>query len=474
MLKKIAEGNVYFWLAVHIGLGVMASVFAMGITFWIYILFLSTIAQLLTTRNFNNSIHYFLCYFLGIEVFTRMLKLTPYIPMEAGKYLALFFLPLGLIFKVNNTGKFKPNMIGLIIVLLSLPSIIMIKESFWESLIFDWAGIATLGLYVMYFSNFIFDKVELNKMLRLVTYPLLSVGIYLFISTPSLTQLEFTISANFDASGGFGPNQVAAMFGMGIFLMTTSLLLNYRPFKERWIEVALLLLFVYRGVLTTTRGGIFSGILAIVPIFLFGRVSKASPLRKVTMLVICAIGAFLIFRYINVASGDALAERYEGETWETTGGYKEKNLESISTGRTDLILQEMNIFLDHPIFGVGPGQAAKLWDIDFTNASHTEFTRLMAEHGMFGVIICAILISSLYLVWVRRFKSIKYGYAYYLNLAFLIFSLSMSTHAAMRTMITPFFFGLAYARFKTINVSKQVKRKEQIDELAIATTQIAI
>ncbi|MGN6569052.1 MAG: hypothetical protein ACTHJ0_13915, partial [Flavipsychrobacter sp.] len=246
MLKRIAEGNIYFWLAVHVGLGIMASVFAMGISFWIYILLVSTVIQLLTTRNFNKSIHYFLCYFLGIEVFTRMLKLAPYVPMEAGKYLALIFLPLGLIFRVNNTGRFKPNKLGLVIFLLSLPSIIMIKQNFMQSLIFDWAGIATLGLYVMYFSNFIFDKIELNKMIRLIMYPLVSVSIFLFISTPSLSQLEFSISANFEASGGFGPNQVASMLGMGIFLVTTSLLLNYKPFKERWVEILLLLIFVYR------------------------------------------------------------------------------------------------------------------------------------------------------------------------------------------------------------------------------------
>lgn len=471
MLKRIAEGNIYFWLAVHIVLGVMASVFAMGISFWIYILLISTIIQLLTTRNFSKSIHHFLCYFLGIEVFTRILKLAPYIPMEAGKYFALLFLPLGLMLRVNNTGRFKPNKIGLVIFILSLPSIIMIKQNFMQSLVFDWAGIATLGLYVMYFSNFIFDKVELNKMIRLIMYPLLSVCVYLFISTPSLSQLEFTLGANFEASGGFGPNQVASMLGMGIFLVTTSLLLNYKPFKERWIEVVLLLLLVYRGILTSTRGGIFSAILAIVPIFLFGRVNKASPLRKISMLVICIIGAFLIFKYLNHASGDALAERYEGETMETTVGDKDRSLESITTGRTDLIQEEFQIFLDHPFFGVGPGQAADMWDIDFTNASHTEFTRLLAEHGLFGVIICIILISSMYLVWARRFKSLQYGYAYYLNLAFLIFSLSMSTHAAMRTMITPFFFGLAYARFKTLTppIRPRLPEEEPI-HLPMATT----
>jgi O-antigen ligase len=467
MLKRIAKGNVYFWLAVHVALGVMASVFAMGICVWIYILFLSTIMQLLTTRQFNNSIHYFLCYFLGIEVFTRILKLTPYMPLEAGKYLSIFFLLLGLLFKVNNTGKFKPNKIGLFIVLLSLPSLIMIKENFWESLVFDWAGIAALGLYVMYFSNFIFDKTELNRMLRLIMYPLLTVSVYLLIRTPSLSEMEFSLSANFDASGGFGPNQVASMFGMGIFLATTTLLLNYRPFKERWVEVVLLFLFVFRGLLTSTRGGIFSGVMSIVPVFMFGRVSKASPLRKFTMLVLCGIGAFIVFRYVNVASGNTLAERYEGDTWETSTGYRERNLESITTGRSDLIEQELLIFTEHPFFGVGPGQAAYMWDIDFTNASHTEFTRLLAEHGIFGAVICIILISSMYFVWVRRFRYIKYGYAYYLNLAFLIFSLSMSTHAAMRTMITPFFFGFAYARFKTLKVSQEVQQE------AVETYEIA-
>ena len=56
------------------------------------------------------------------------------------------------------------------------------------------------------------------------------------------------------------------------------------------------------------------------------------------------------------------------------------------TGRDDLIESDLSMWREHPWLGVGPGQSIYHRDISIVSAvAHTEFTRLLAEHGAFGL-----------------------------------------------------------------------------------------
>ncbi|MBA3827745.1 MAG: O-antigen ligase family protein [Taibaiella sp.] len=466
MLKKIAEGNVYVWLAFHFILGILAGINSIFVIAWLYIIIFNTLSAAFTNKG-KVFLPLFFSYYIPFEVFGRMLKLTPYIPQESGKYLCALFLILGLVYKLNNTGKFKINKIGAAIVFLCMPSIVLMSyEGFWDNLVFAWFGIFDLGLFVIFFSNFVFSKEEIIKLFRMMVLPVITMCSYLIFNTLSISKIEYTVGANAAAAGNFGPNQVASSLGIGIFILAIALIMNYRLYKLKIIDIALLLIIVFRCLLTVTRGGAFSAVLGILPVYFLGKtkgVSNQFAKKIFTMIVICA-GVYFMFQFVNKLSGNVLAERYTGETLDTQSGDKEADLETQTDGRSGILFAELEIFSRHPIFGVGPGQCTDYWnefDIESNTASHTEFTRLLAEHGLFGLIIDILLFYSFFDV-IRRRRRNKDNFAYFFNFSFLIFALSMCAHSAMRTMITPFFFGLGFAG---IHVTKVLKVKDTTPQL---------
>ena len=80
--------------------------------------------------------------------------------------------------------------------------------------------------------------------------------------------------------------------------------------------------------------------------------------------------------------------RYSGRN---TAGVK---LEDISSNRALLMEQELEMFTKHPLLGIGVGMTSSIrrQEFHFVASSHTEYTRLLAEHGLFGLIMIAILI----------------------------------------------------------------------------------
>lgn len=422
---------------------------------------MSTGVVILNPKRKNDITHYFFSYYVTMEVFARMLKLTPFVPVESGKYLAMFLLFLSLATKPKNIKKFKISDAGLAICLLSIPSILQMRfdGTFWSNLVFCWFGIFDLGLFVIYFSNFTFSRNETINIFKLMALPLVSMSGYLLFNTPSISELSFGITANAEASGGFGPNQVSSIYGLGIFVMATALILGYRIFKNRIVDIAVLAIFALRGILTVSRGGIFSAAIGLAAVYFLSAQNKSinQRLRRVFTVGVIVVILLVFFEYVNKISGNTLQDRYSGQTLDVHSGNKEASLETVTDGRSTIIVSELELFVDHPFLGVGPGQSSYFWDVNtkFTDmdanatvASHTEFTRLLAEHGLFGLVICFILIYPMWKYWKQRRKLINRGFAAYLNLGLLMLGLSMCAHSAMRTLITPYCVGLAFAGFQ--------------------------
>jgi O-antigen ligase len=63
------------------------------------------------------------------------------------------------------------------------------------------------------------------------------------------------------------------------------------------------------------------------------------------------------------------------------------------TGRDAIIRADLQIWSDNPVFGVGPGGATSLRAASYRESSaHTEFSRLVAEHGVFGFLAFLLLL----------------------------------------------------------------------------------
>jgi len=170
-------------------------------------------------------------------------------------------------------------------------------------------------------------------------------------------------------------------------------------------------------------------------------------LRRISLFWFLSIATVLTgaFFYVNALTDDVLIDRFKGETPGTKLGYREVTLETITSRRSSLMVAEWNIFLENPVFGVGPGAgyAARMEKIGMRIASHTEVTRLLAEHGLFGVAIA--LIFLFYPIY--KIRNSPDGLDRLLSAAFFSFAIFTSMHAAMRTTMTPFLWGLACASF---------------------------
>src|SRR5690606_12199541 len=103
------------------------------------------------------------------------------------------------------------------------------------------------------------------------------------------------------------------------------------------------------------------------------------------------VGVFLgsfVWAYISVQTGGMIDKRYANQN--ASGVEKE----SVLTGRETLMETEFQMFLDNPIFGVGVGKnrEERIEMTGIVAASHSEVTRLLAEHGMLGVMALALLV----------------------------------------------------------------------------------
>src|SRR5690606_18303362 len=107
------------------------------------------------------------------------------------------------------------------------------------------------------------------------------------------------------------------------------------------------------------------------------------------------------------------------------------------TGRVDLLAVEIDAFKENPIFGIGVGQGKFQFreEIGIKSASHNEISRMLSEHGMFGIFALLVLIFAPIITKMNGRKNI-YFYP------FLIFWGLTIVHTSMRIAAPAFIYAL--------------------------------
>ena len=433
------KNNQLPWVIFHIMLGLVSTVTPWMLIVWVYLLVGQTIFSIFAHKNRDGSVHFFLLYYLGIELLARMSESYPFLPWESGKYFMMIILIMGLVVERRPLR----GAVGMVILLLALPSIlVMPKDRFVKDLIFNSIGIFNLSLALMYFYRRPISDRELARAGRVIILGIISVLAYIVIKTPNLSEVEFTLNANFKTTGGFGSNQVSTILGLGFAVVVVFNLLRLRLITfMRFGDLLLFGLLFYRGLLTFSRGGILGGVICILMAFLVYTFSNSLPFQKVKLSnTVLALGLILtIAAFANQLTGNLLLLRYQGETKMSLAGRGER---SYTTGRTRLMQEDLRIWYRNPIFGVGPGGApkARFELFNHSEANHTEFTRLLSEHGIFGLIINIILFIlpiSLFLV------SGHWGIDRIIMVSFFTIALFSAVHNGMRTILTPLLYSFA-------------------------------
>ena len=141
----------------------------------------------------------------------------------------------------------------------------------------------------------------------------------------------------------------------------------------------------------------------------------------------------------NEVTGGSLLLRYQGETAGTLSGSKEKSLNNMTTNRYDIFLSDLELFEVSGIMGVGAGASKYLREHHNGVITHVEVSRLVSEHGIFGIIFILLVFYLFYKVYRSPNHILFKG----ILLAFITVGWYTTFHAATRTYISPLLMGLS-------------------------------
>ena len=264
--------------------------------------------------------------------------------------------------------------------------------------------------------------------------PIVTCMVYLTLYTPNVRDIITSTQSNYETSGGYGPNQVATILGLGMFVFFSRIILDSKSKFQILINVFIALNITYRGMITFSRGGMITGFLMILLLlfFLYFKSNFAGRVKLNYIIVLLVIALFATWSYTSFQTGGLIDKRYANQ--DAAGRAKKSQL----TGREEIATDEINIFLKNPIFGVGVGKGVEVRKIDTPGAalSHDEITRMLAEHGSLGVLALLILFFTPLVLYIEN----KFNM---FLLCFVVFWLLTINHAAMRTAAPAFVYSLS-------------------------------
>ncbi|WP_427875188.1 O-antigen ligase family protein [Flavobacterium sp. MMS24-S5] len=244
-----------------------------------------------------------------------------------------------------------------------------------------------------------------------------------------------------------GPNQVSTILGLGMFVFFTQLILFSKSKKEILMNAFLLTFVSYRAIVTFSRGGVITGVVMILLLlFLLYYFSNEKGKSKFSLVfILTALLAFAIWTYSSLQTRGLINKRYANE--DVRGRVKKDRL----GGREEIMGTEIKLFLENPIFGAGAGMGKQMRKESFgiEAASHNEITRMLSEHGLFGIFGLLILFISPFIFYINN-KHHLYFFSFY------FFWLLTINHAAMRTAAPAFVYALCL-------LSVQVKIPEETE-----------
>ncbi|WP_299667481.1 O-antigen ligase family protein [uncultured Polaribacter sp.] len=433
MIEKIINNRLLLIL-IHLGIGFLGT-FSIFAKLYGFVIIIIPFLIIYLNKNKNEEAFIFASYIVGAEIFNRMTG--GFFLYETGKYTVLLFLILGVLL-----GDFKQHFSiqYIFYILLLLLGIVFTQvpegESLRKAIAFNLSGPVVLGVSAFYFYKRPITKKQLYNAMFFMLLPLFSTVSLLYFRTPDLSEIVFGGEANFEASGGFGPNQVATAIGLGVFLITVFLISKEKLTNYIFLDALFLIYFIYRGLLTFSRGGIITAITAtLIFTFFYLLYKKISFNILIKYILISAIFIISIWLYTSNITKGMLDNRYAGRN--KIGVQKD-----ITTGRLDILQVQAFNFLEHPLgIGVGNGKYERMKKENITGASHNEVGRLLEEHGYIGLILLLLLIT---IPIFNFFRGNYYQKAFILSF-YLIWFLTIN-HSAMRIALPGFIYALSLIR----------------------------
>ena len=275
---------------------------------------------------------------------------------------------------------------------------------------------------------------EVGNLLLFIGLPIISMAVYVSLYTFDIKSALVGTGSNSDLSGGFGPNQVATILGLGMFVFFVRSILYSKTNLAFLVNLFLAFYFSYRGFLTFSRGGMTTGfgMIGVFVFFLYLHTRYSGKVKLNYLIIGLSVLFFITWSYTSFLTDGLINKRYAGQNAQ---GIEKKDKFS---GRGELAEDEIEMFLDNPFFGIGVGKGTEIRTEKngFVTASHDEITRMLAEHGSLGIVGLLILLFTPVFNYFGNKQNI-------FLFSFLIFWLLTINHAAMRTASTSFIYALA-------------------------------
>jgi hypothetical protein len=386
----------------------------------------------------TNQVIYAVAYVGAAEVLWRMSRAN--VLWEYAKYAIVLIAFVALIAEWRQQGQFgriRHVSPFLLLVALVPAAVITILEiglgDARDPLSFDLSSYLAIGALALYLWARPINRPTTARLLLAIMAPVVGITfLAVYFTLTDINSLIFLGASNWTTSGNYGPNQVSNMMGFGALAAAMVFVLLPRAWGARAFILALMLVMLGQGLLTFSRGGIYSFVLALA-VFAF-HLMKTPRARRRLLLLFTLFGVVLvagIYPFLDDFTGGSLSERFS---------------DLDTTGRFEAAQADMEAFRESPYLGVGVGQSGQFHQerLGFEVAAHTEYTRLLAEHGLFGILAFGILAWML----LNRYAANQPGLGRAMAAALAVWALSIMTHSAMRIAAIPLAIALAFVLWR--------------------------
>ena len=430
-----------FILLLHVLLGYMLYLFPFISTYLGLLILMVATYYILSSKQYNDLMPLkFSAYIIGAEVLLRMSKSN--LIWEFGKYSIIYFIILALLRKRFIINLYWPILIYFTLLLPSIINVPIKSINLWrQDVSFNLSGPLCLAALVIYLYNLKLTKRNLADVLYYSLLPILSMSLVIILKMPDIESYKFAPYSDPITSGGYGPNQVSTIFGFMIAGLSFGQIFKIKITESKVIDIACLFLFIGLGLITFSRGGLFAAFISIIFCIIsyhFSSFNKVENVIKMILILVVAIGTW--FYVVKITEG-AISQRYGLSQNDSD----EKFILDLS-GRAEIYLIDIRIFIDNFISGVGPGQGNHLryiYGYGKHVAAHTEFSRMLAEHGIFGLLS---LISLFGIAFNKIFINSSINNK---SISLLFGSLALLTmlHAAMRISMPCLAFAFIFPKY---------------------------
>ncbi len=413
------------WASLHVVLGLLISSFAILGRIHALSTLVLAIPWALQSRH-NGRLLSVAAYASASDVLWRMTGSSPL--WEYSKYV-LILISLLIILRTHQRKSWATSgmaMLYLLALAVSIPltvSALGVTQLARETLSFSLSGPVALGLGVIAANGIQRREIEPRSLMLAILLPAVAIWATVVQGIASADTITFSVHSSHLLSGGYGPNQVSLILGAGA-IAGAILTFTSQNRTLMLLSGGVALVLFAQSIFTFSRGGPLTAFLALAILGI--HLIRDRRIRGTLLALTCVvgIGMAVVLPRLNTWTDSSLAQRYASME---------------STGRVGIIRADMEVFADNFLAGVGPGLSPRHRPVMRGVAAHTEYTRLLAEHGVFGVIALLALGSLM----ISLYRSAPSAQAKGFTACWMAWSILAMSHAATRIALIPMAFAIA-------------------------------